>query len=185
MYDGGTDTDTSRNVAQGRRQGLGQEDLRYLSPRTASTFQGWEEIRVGAPDPASKERPCPRCGGVPAGGCGGSGVPVAAVRRWQPLPVSGCHLVSRGRRAVRQGGLQALSIARSQPESIAKQPGCWDRSIGIGLGAGTPTPGTAHPAASTAADPKGGQLAQPRSYRGSKAQGSARAGSGVPGAARA
>lgn len=42
--------------------GAGQEALGYLSSRTASTFQGWEEIRVGAPDPMAKERPCPRCG---------------------------------------------------------------------------------------------------------------------------
>lgn len=48
----------------------------------------------------------------------GPGVSVAAARRWQPLPVSGCHLVSLGRRAVRQGHrLQAPGIARSHPKT--------------------------------------------------------------------
>lgn len=61
------------------------------------------------------------------------GVPQAPAFRWQPLPVSGCHLVSLGRRAGRMGlqdGPAGSQHRQGQPESIPKQPGCGTPTLG-------------------------------------------------------
>lgn len=165
MYAGGTDTDTSRN-GTGKKAGLGAGSLVIFYPRDCKHLPG-----MGG-DWGRGSRACEQSAAVSAV----RGVPQAPAFRWQPLPVSGCHLVSLGRRAGRMG-LQAPSIAggsrKASQNSLGVGPLPWDRP-----GCGTPMPGTA---ASTAADPKGGQVAS----AGHKAQGGARAGSGVPGAARA
>lgn len=89
------------------------------SPRTACTLQvparDGEEMQAGAPSrPCKRERAVPEVQrGSQLAVCGVSGIsvrclrghwspcllPVALGRRWQPPPVSGCHLVSLGRRA--------------------------------------------------------------------------------------
>lgn len=75
----------------------------------------------------------------------------------------------------RQKGHRARRLPASQNSLAAGIP-----FTGIGLRAGTPIPGTASPAASTAAEPKGGHTGH--TYI---AQGGATDGSGVLGAARA
>lgn len=119
---------------------------------------------------------------------GGSGRGSCAVRRVQGLGRLGGR--SQGLAAAACVGMPSSVPGRDTAHGLAGSQHRQESSqnsvdTGIRLGAGTPLPGTAHPAASTAADPKGGQLAQARSYRNSKVQGGARAGSGVSRAARA